>query len=204
MYTKDEKIELVKYLESVTIGSTESKGLEYLRESQLDDLIRLCKINPANDAQMMNVKNAMDRRNEYRATIREKRLRELQMERYATANANYNLLLSEDRRSFIEFVKENKDTFLECAPGDNFEWLVNNELYPSVDFWTGELCVALDEITSRLLFGKGNIDTAIVTNFTCDGVTNGPICSVMLVDELDEATKKILFWKYAKARLQYI
>ena len=77
MYTKDEKIELVKYLESVTIGSTESKGLEYLRESQLDDLIRLCKINPANDAQMMNVKNAMDRRNEYRAAMREERLQKL-------------------------------------------------------------------------------------------------------------------------------
>jgi len=204
MYTKEEKIELVKYLESVTIGSTESKGLEYLRESQLDDLMRLCKVNPADEAHMMRVKNAMDRRNEYRVAMREKRLQELRMERYDAANTNYDNLTSEDRRLFVEFVKENKDTFLECAPGDNYEWLVNNELYPSVDFWMGELCVALDEITSRLSFGKGNIDATILSNFTLDGVTTGPICSAMLVDELDEATKKILFWKYAKARLQYI
>ena len=81
MYTKDEKIEFVKYLESVTIGSTESKDLEYLRESQLDTLIRICKVNPANDEQMMQVKRAMDIRNEYRAAIREERLQKLRKER---------------------------------------------------------------------------------------------------------------------------
>ena len=204
MYTKEEKIEFVKYLESVTIGSTESKDLEYLREFQLDDLMRLCKVNPADEAQMIRVKNAMDRRNEYRAAMREERLQKLRKERYDAANANYDLLRSEDRQLFVEFVKENMDTFLECAPGDNFNWLDNPDLRPSVDFWTGELGTAVNEIVCRLVFGNGNVDTTLVTNYTYDGVTNGPICSVMLVDELDEATKKILFWKYAKARLEYI
>ena len=204
MYTKEEKIEFVKYLESVTIGSSESKDLEYLRESQLDTLIRICKVNPANDEQMMRVKKAMDRRNEYRAAMREERLQKLRKERYDAANANYDLLRSEDRQLFVEFVKENMDTFLECAPGDNFNWLDNPDLRPSVDFWTGELGTAVNEIACRLVFGNGNVDTTLVTNYTYDGVTNGPICSVMLVDELDEATKKILFWKYAKARLEYI
>ena len=204
MYTKDEKIEFVKYLESVTIGSTESKDLEYLRESQLDTLIRICKVNPANDEQMMQVKRAMDIRNEYRAAIREERLQKLRKERYDAANANYDLLRSEDRQLFVVFVKENKDIFLECAPGDNFDWLDNPYLRPSVDFWTGELGVAVNEIVCRLVFGNGNVDLVLGASYTYDGVTNGPICSAILTDELDDATKHMLFWKYAKARLEYI
>ena len=203
MYTKEEKIELVKYLESVTVGSTESVGLEYMTEPRLDALIRLCKVNPANGESMMRIKKAMDTRNEYRATMREYKLREIQTNRYVAANANYDNLSVEYRQMFIEFVKENKDIFTQCFI-DNFDWLDNPDLRPSVDFWTGELGVAVNEIVSRLLFGKDNIFDAITAKYTYDGVTNGPICSVMLVDELDEATKKILFWKYAKARLQYI
>ena len=203
MYTKEEKIELVKYLESVTVGSTESVGLEYMTESQLDALIRLCKVNPANDESMMRVKMTMDRRNEYRAAMREERLREIRMERYVVSNANYDNLSVEYRQMFVEFVKENKETFTQCFI-DNFDWLDNPDLRPSDDFWTGELGVAVNEIVSRLLFGKDNIFDAITAKYTYDGVTNGPICSVMLVDELDETTKKILFWKYAKARLNYI
>jgi hypothetical protein len=203
MYTKEEKIELVKYLESVTVGSTESVGLEYMTEPQLDALIRFCKVDPASDAQMMRVKNAMDIRNEYRAAMREERLREIRIERYIAANANYDNLSVEYRQMFVEFVKENKETFTQCSI-DNFDWLDNPALRPSVDFWTGELGVAVNEIVSRLLFGKDNIADAITAKYTYDGVTNGPICSVMLVDELDGATKRMLFWKYAKARLQYI
>jgi hypothetical protein len=202
MYTKEEKIELVKYLESVTVDSTESVGLEYMTEPQLDALIRFCKVNPASDAQMMHVKNAMDIRNEYIATLREERLREIQMERYVAGNANYDNLSVEDRQMFVEFVKENKDIFDQCFI-DNFDWLYNPDLRPSVNFWTGELGVAVNEIVSRLLFGNGNVDIMLASNYTYDGVTNGPICSVILADELDDATKHMLFWKYAKARLQY-
>jgi hypothetical protein len=203
MYTKEEKIELVKYLESVTIGSTESKDLEYLRESQLDTLIRICKVNPANDEQMMRVKNAMDRRNEYRAAMREKRLNELRKERCDAANSNYDSLSTEDRQAFVKFIKENKDTFVECI-SENFDWLDNPDLHPPDDFWTGELGVAINEIVCRLVFGNGNVDNTLVTIYTYDGVTNGPICSEILADELDKGTKHMLFWKYAKARLQYI
>lgn len=204
MYTKEEKIEFVKYLESVTIGSTESKDLEYLREFQLDDLMRLCKVNPADEAQMMRVKNAMDIRNEYRAAMREERLQKLRKERYDAANNNYDLLRSEDRQLFVVFVKENKDTFLECVPGDNFDWLDNPDLRPSVDFWTGELGVAVNEIVCRLVFGNGNFDVILGASYTYDGVTNGHICSEILVSELDSEMKHMLFWKYAKARLEYI
>ena len=204
MYTKEEKIEFVKYLESVTIGSTESKDLEYLREFQLDDLMRLCKVNPADEAQMIRVKNAMDRRNEYRAAMREERLQKLRKERYDAANTNYDLLRSEDRQLFVDFVKENKDTFLECAPGDNFDWLDNPDLHPSVDFWTGELGVAVNEIVCRLVFGNGNFDVILGASYTYDGVTNGPICSEILVSAFDSEMKHMLFWKYAKARLEYI
>jgi hypothetical protein len=203
MYTKEEKIELVRYLESVTIGSSESKDLEYLREFQLDDLMRLCKVNPADEAQMMRVKNAMDRRNEYRAAMREERLNKLRMERYDAANTNYDNLSAEDRRLFVEFVKENKDTFVECV-SDDFAWLDSRDLHPSVDFWTGEIGVAVNEIVCRLLFGKGNIDIVLGASYTYDGVTNGHICAEILVSALDSETKHMLFWKYAKARLEYI
>ena len=203
MYTKEEKIQIVRFLEDTTIGATASAGMEYMTERELDDLIRICKVDPKNETSMQRVKNAMDRRDAYRAAIREARIQELRMERYTEANTNYDSLRSRERRLFINFVTENKETFLECV-SDDFAWLDNLDLYPSVDFWTGELSAAVNEIACRLVFGKGNIANAVTASYTYDGVTNGPICSAILVDELDSEMKQILFWKYAKARLQYI
>jgi hypothetical protein len=199
----NEKIAIVKYLEDTTIGVTESRYLESMSERELDDLIRICKVDPNNEDSMKRVKNAMERRNEYRAAKREERLQEQRMERYADANINYDSLRAEDRRMFVGFVVENKDTFLECV-GDDFAWVDNPDLRPSVDFWTGDLSHAVNEIVCRLVFGKGNIDIVLASNYTYDGVTSGPICAEILGKELDGELKHMLFWKYARARLQYM
>ena len=197
------KIELIKYLESVTLGSTESTSLEIMTTDQLDDLIRLCRVNPDDAGSMARAKFAMNRRYELRKELRKQRLKELRLERAAASNVEFGRLSPDNRARFVMFVCENMDIFSEYA-SDDFHWLDNITLCPSVDFWTGDIGDAVNEILGRLRFGEkhgSNIDAALFSSYTYDGVTDGPICSPILMGELDEETKKNIFWKYARARL---
>ena len=197
------KIELIKYLESVTLGSTESTSLEIMTTDQLDDLIRLCRVNPDDAGSMARAKTAMERRYELRKELRKQRLKEMRLERAATSNVEFGRLSPDNRTRFVVFVRENMDTFSEYA-SDDFHWFDDVTLFPSVDFWTGDLGNAVNEILSRLRFGEkqdSSIDAALFSSYTYDGVTDGPICSPILMGELDEETKKMIFWKYARARL---
>ena len=201
MFDRNEKIQIVRYLESVTLGATASRCLESMTELQIDYLIRLCKVDPTNDESMMLAKHASDSKTK----LHEKRSKELhaemRAERYVASCADFDRLRSDDRWDFTHFVRENKSVFAECV-SDDFVWLDDKELRPSVDFWTGELGGVVHEIVSRLLFGNGHIDFALAANYTYDGENIGPICSEILAGELDYETKYGLFWKYAKARLQ--
>ena len=197
------KIELIRYLESVTLGSTESTSLEIMTTDQLDDLIRLCRVNPDDESSMARAKFAMNRRYELRKELRKQRLNELRLERAAASNVEFGRLSPDNRARFVMFVCENMDIFSEYA-SDDFHWFDDVKLCPSVDFWTGDLGNAVNEILGRLRFGEkqdSSIDAALFSSYTYDGVTDGPICSPILMDELDEETKKMIFWKYARARL---
>lgn len=197
------KIELIKYLESVTLGSTESTTLEIMTTDQLDDLIRLCHVNPDDPDSMTRAKTAMERRYELRKKLRKTRLDELCLERAAVSNREFERLNPDNRAQFVMFVRESMDIFSEYA-SDDFHWLDNITLCPSVDFWTGDIGDAVNEILGRLRFGEkhgSNIDAALFSSYTYDGVTDGPICSPILMYELNEEIKKMIFWKYARARL---
>jgi hypothetical protein len=197
------KIELIRYLESVTIGSTESRGLEMMKEHQLDDLIRICRVDPTNDESMARAKKAMDRRNAVRAILQkehEEKLRQIQAEEL---NIKYDQLPLDFKMRFVQFIKDNQNLFGVM----DFEWLDNMQLYPPIEFWTGKHAIVLYEIVSRLLFGHQNrdeyepIDAALVGNFTYGKTEIGNICNDLLVSVLDIDIKNVLFWKYAKVRL---
>jgi hypothetical protein len=177
MFDKQTKIQLLNYLESVTLGATESKYVETLTEPQIDRLIRLCKVDPTDEESMARAKRAMDKRDEYRATMRE----EKRKESYVAWCAEMDRLNSADKQDFDDFVRKNDITL-------------------SMEVWNSENGLALHEIMSRLLFGDGDIDKALAANYTCfDKTIIGSIIAEMLVDELDYETKRMLFWKYANA-----
>ena len=160
-------------------------------------------MNPDDPGSMARAKVAMNRRYELRKELRKTRLKELRIERAAASNLEFGLLSPENRARFVVFVRENMDIFSEYA-SDDFHWFDDVKLYPSVDFWTGDLGNAVNEILGRLRFGEkqdSSIDAALFSSYTYDGVTDGPICSPILMDELNEETKKMIFWKYARARL---
>ena len=199
MFDKTTKIQLVLYLESITLGATESRCLESMTEDQIDRLIRLCKVDPDDDESIMPAVQAMYARDEFRATMRVERLKK---DRHAASCADFSRLRPDDRSDFVEFVRENRGVFEACGVDDDFAWLDDKELRPSIDFWTGEFGVVFHEIITRLLFGDGDCEFALAANYTYDVETIGPICAHILAAELDYELKRTLFWKYAKARLQ--
>ena len=199
------KIALIRYLEYVTVDATESRGLETMNERQLDDLIRLRRVEPTNAESMARTKKAMDRHNAVRAILkkeREEKLRQIQAEEL---NMKYDQLPLEFKTRFVQFIQDNQNLFGVM----DFEWLDNLQLYPPIEFWTGKYAIVLYEIVSRLLFGHQNrdeyenssIDAALVGNFTYGKTEIGNICNDLLVSVLDTDIKNVLFWKYAKARL---
>jgi hypothetical protein len=199
------KIAIIRYLEYVTIDASESRGLETMNERQLDDLIRLRRVEPTNDESMARTKKAMDRHNAVRAILkkeREEKLRQIQAEEL---NMKYDQLPLEFKTRFIQFIQDNQNLFGVM----DFEWLDNLQLYPPIEFWTGKYAIVLYEIVSRLLFGHQNadgdeyepIDAALVGNFTYGKTEIGNICNDLLVSVLETDIKNVLFWKYAKVRL---
>ena len=197
----NEKIEIVRYLEETTLGASASAGLERLAEWQLDQLIRLCRVNPDDEASMQRVKRAMAARDAYRAE-------RMQMDRQNQAdelNLKYDNLPPDMKKRFIEYVRENRDEF-----GDiDMNWLVDHLQHPPVEFWTGENGIVVNEIVNRLLFGmeeKENrepIDSALRAIFIYRNTRRESIISDMLIESLDSDIKHMIFWKYANARLQY-
>jgi hypothetical protein len=160
MFDRQTKIRLLNFLESMTLGASESRIVDSMTEYEIDSRIRLC-----ND--------------EFRATMRE----EKRQESYVAWCAEMDRLNSADKQDFDDFVRE-------------------NNICLSIDVWDGENGEALHEIMSRLLFGNGNIDKALTAHYNCvDKTIIGSICAEILVDELDDEMKRMLFWKYAKAIL---
>ena len=197
----NEKINIVKYLEDTTIGATASVGLERMAEWQLDQLIRLRRVNPDDEASMQRVKRAMAARDAYRAE-------RMQMDRQNQSdelNLKYDNLPPDMKKRFIEYVRENRDEF-----GDiDMNWLVDPLQHPPVEFWTGDNGIVMNEIVNRLLFGmeeKENrepIDSALRAIFKYRNTKCESIISDMLIETLDSDIKHMIFWKYANARLQY-
>lgn len=193
------KIELIKYLESVTLGSTESKSLEIMTTDQLDDLIRLCRVNPDNYESMARAKTAMERRNDLRKELR----REYWSKPRSTElNEMYRGLGPECKLAFNQFVEDNLDIISPHVSDDpDLAWLYDPSLAPSVDFWTGGIGVVMNEILYRLAH-KQTIDAGLTCQFKNYDMTVYPaICCDTLVQVLDTNAKNDLFWKYARARL---
>ncbi len=205
MFDKATKIELIRYLEHVTIGASESRGLETMNERQLDDIIRLRRVEPTNAESMARTKKAMDRHNAVRAILQKEREEELRKIQAEELNMKYDQLPVEMKARFIQFIQDNQNLFGVM----DFEWLDNMQLYPPIEFWTGKYAIVLYEIVSRLLFGHQNrdeygnssIDAALVAIFTYGKTEIGAICNDLLVSVLDTDIKNVLFWKYAKVRL---
>jgi hypothetical protein len=205
MFDKATKIELIRYLEHVTIGASESRQLETMNERQLDDLIRLRRVEPTNAESMARTKKAMDRHNAVSAMLQKEREEELRKIQAEELNMKYDQLPVEMKTRFIQFIQDNQNIF----GAMDFEWLDNMQLYPPIEFWTGKYAVVLYEIVSRLLFGHQNrdeyenssIDAALVGNFTYGKTEIGNICNDLLVSVLETDIKNVLFWKYAKVRL---
>lgn len=193
------KIELIKYLESVTIGSTESTSLEIMTTHQLDDLIRLCRVNPDNYESMSRAKVAMERRYELR---KEMRREYLSKPRSAELNEMYCGLGPECKSAFTQFVEYNRDSISPHVADDSaLAWLTDSSLMPSVDFWTGGVGGVMNEILYRLA-NKQTVDAALTCQFKdCDRTVYPAICCDALVQVLDTDTKNDLFWRYARARL---
>ncbi len=198
-YNMEDKIKIIRFLEYVTLGATPSKGLEYMSEPQLDDLIRLCKVNPTDEASMQNVRDSMARHEAFR-TERTRKIKQIQAEEL---NLKYDKLSLEMKRRFIEFVLENLNKFTDM----DMDWVIDPIRYPSVEFWTGVHGMVMNEIVCRLVFGlqekenRDPIDTALSAQFTYGETIQGPICNDVLIDALDSEMKHTLFWKYAKAIL---
>jgi hypothetical protein len=180
MFDRKTKIKLLNFLESVTLNATESRIVDSMTEYEIDSRIRLCKVDPTDEESMARAMRRMDVRDKIRATMRE----EKRQESYVAWCAEMQRLNSADKQDFDDFVRKNDITL-------------------SIDVWDGENGEALHEIMSRLLFGDGDIDKALVANYNCvDKTIIGSICAEILVDELDCETKRTLFWKYANARIQ--
>jgi hypothetical protein len=197
----NEKIQIVRFLEDTTIGATASVGLERMAEWQLDQLIRLCRVNPDDEVMMQQTKDAMARRDAYRAE-RMNKIRQIQSEEL---NVKYSRLDPEMKRQFIEFILENLNEFTDM----DMDWLIDPLQYPPVEFWTGFHGMAMNEIVNRILFGmeeKENrepIDSALRAHFSYGDTKFESICSDLLIEALDNNIKHVIFWKYAKMRLQY-
>ena len=197
----NEKIQIVRFLEDTTIGATASVGLERMAEWQLDQLIRLCRVNPDDEVMMQQTKDAMARRDAYRAE-RMNKIRQIQSEEL---NVKYSRLDPEMKRQFIEFILENLNEFTDM----DMDWLIDPLQDPPVEFWTGVHGMAMNEIVNRILFGmeeKENrepIDSALRAHFSYGDTKIGSICSDLLIEALDSDIKHVIFWKYAMARLQY-
>ena len=177
MFDRQTKIKILNFLESTTLGATESRIVDSMTEYEIDSRIRLCKVDPTDEESMARSKRRMDARDEFRATMRE----EKRQESYAAWCAEMDRLNPTDMDDFDKFIRE-------------------NDMSLSIDVWDGENGEALHEIMSRLLFGNGNIDKALTAHYNCvDKTIIGSICAEILLDELDYETKRMLFWKYAKA-----
>ena len=177
MFDRQTKIKLLNFLESTTLGATESRIVDSMMDREIDSRIRLCKVDPTDEESMARSKRRMDARDEFRATMRE----EKRQESYVAWCAEMGRLNSADKQDFDDFVRE-------------------NNICLSIDVWDGENGEALHEIMSRLLFGNGNIDKALTAHYNCvDKTIIGSICAEILVDELDDEMKRMLFWKYAMA-----
>lgn len=197
----NEKIEIVRYLEDNTIGATATAGLERMTERQLDILIRLCRVNPDDEATMQRVKRAIAVRDAYRA----ERMQEIRQNQAEELNLKYDHLPPDMKRQFLEFVLENLNEFTDM----NMDWLIDPVRHPPVEFWTGVHGMVMNEIVNRILFGmeeKENrepIDSALRAIFIYGNTKCESICSDLLIDALDSNIKHVIFWKYAKARLLY-
>lgn len=193
------KIELIKYLESVTLDSSESRSLEKMTTWQLDALIRLCHVNPDDPVSMERAKFAMERRYELRKELRrEFLLKPLSVE----LNEKYIGLGPDCKLAFTQFVDYNRDSISPHVADDSeLAWLTDSAQMPSVDFWTGGVGEVMKEILYRLAHEQ-TIDGALTSKFThSDGKVRSSICCDTLVQALDTDTKNDMFWTYATVRL---
>jgi len=193
------KIELIRFLESVTPDSSESRSLETMTTWQLDDLIRICRVNPDDPISMARAKSAMEQRYELRKELR----REFLFKPHsAELNEMYSGLGPECKLAFIQFVEYNRDSISPHVADDSeLAWLTDSSLMPSVDFWTGGLGGVMNEILYRLA-NKQTVDAALTCQFkNYDRTVYPAICCDTLVQVLDTDTKNDLFWRYARARL---
>jgi hypothetical protein len=199
MFDRALKIKLIQYLESVTPGSTESHSLEKMTTRQLDDLIRLCRVNPDDENSMARAKAAMEQRYELRKELRREFLfKPLSVE----LNEMYDGLGPECKLAFIQFVEYNRDSISPHVADDpGLAWLTDSAQMPSVDFWSGGVGEVMNEILYRLAHEQ-TVDGALTSKFThSDGTVRPMICCDKLVQVLDTDTKNDLFWRYARARL---
>lgn len=193
------KIELIRYLESVTYGSTESQSLELMTTQQLDALIRLCRVNPDDPNSMERAKKDMEQRKLFRKELRREYWGK---QRSTELNTIYSELGPECKMAFIQFVEENLDQISPHVADDvDFAWLADSSLMPSIDFWTGGVGSVMNEILNRIAH-KQTIDGALTYKFKhYDGAVRPAICCDALVQVLDTDAKNDLFWKYARAIL---
>jgi hypothetical protein len=193
------KIELIKYLESVTLGSTESTSLEVMTTRQLDDLIRLCRVNPDDLNSMARAKVAMERHTAFREELRRKYWGK---DRTAELNQIYRGLAPECKLAFHLFVEENLDLISEHVADDaDFAWLKDDAQSPSIDFWTKGVGEVMNEIMCRIS-NTQTVDGALTCQFkNYDGSVRQAICCDTLVQVLDPPKKNDLFWTYARTRL---
>ena len=193
------KIELIQYLESVTLGSTESTSLEVMTTKQLDDLIRICRVNPDDENSMARAKFAMERRYELRKELRREFLFK---PRSVELNEIYRGLAPECKLAFHLFVEENLDIISEHVKDDaEFAWLKDDAQSPSIDFWTKGTGGVMNEILYRIS-NTQTVDGALTCQFkNYDGSVRQAICCDTLVQVLDTPRKNDLFWRYARARL---
>lgn len=199
MFDRAFKIKLIQYLESVTPGSTESHSLEKMTTRYLDDLIRLCHVNPDDPVSMERAKENMERR----ALFREENRKNYWGKEIAKEmNEKYSGLGPECKLSFAQFVDYNRDSISPHVADDSeLAWLTDSAQMPSVDFWTGGVGEVMKEILYRLAYEQ-TIDGALTSKFThFDGKVRSSICCDTLVQALDTDTKNDLFWTYATERL---
>ena len=193
------KIKLIRYLESVTLGSTESTSLEVMTTKQLDNLIRICRVNPDDPNSMARAKLAMERHTAFREELRREYWGK---DRTAELNEIYRGLAPECKVAFNLFVEENLDLISEHVKDDaDFAWLKDDAISPSIDFWTKGTGGVMNEILYRIS-NKQTIDGALTCQFkNCDGSVRPAICCDTLVQVLDTPRKNDLFWTYARARI---
>ena len=200
MFDRAFKIKLIQYLESVTLDASKSRSLEIMTTRQLDDLIRLCRVNPDDPVSMERAKEDMERRALFREEMRKNYWgKELAKE----MNEKYSGLGPECKLAFAQFVDYNLDHISLFVTDDvDFAWLKDDSFMPSVDFWTGGVGEVMKEILYRLAHEQ-TVDGALTSKFThSDGKVRSSICCDTLVQVLDTDTKNDLFWRYARARLR--